>query len=490
MSAADALVEAFAQASTTAGHVRGAWQNQCAVFLGMPFAEPPVGPLRFAAPVPHRPWEGVRDALEMGATPQRGNDGGITLIPEPSVPGPSTLNANVFTPSPGIDAGLPVLVYIHGGGFTSGSPASTWYDGTSFARDGAVTVVISYRLGFEGFGAVEGAPNNRGVLDWMLALEWVQQNVAAFGGDPQRVTIAGQSAGGGAVLTLLGIPSAQHLFSAVYCSSGVAADVTVEKSRGFAAKLAQRAGVPPTRAGFESVDEEVLLELQKKAAMPEGPPLKALQSLAQDGLILGPVMDGELIVQPTIESIRSGVGAGKPLVIGANDDEFSMIFSDAKNKLKWIPAGFMLGRIGLRGPKRRAYLQANAEVKARGTAAVMGRYLTDSIFRTFIPQLLEARGGAPTWVYRFAWRSPVHGCAFHCLEVPFFFDHIVKDGVATIAGEDPPQALANELHTAASRFLAGGDPGWPRYGANGATKVFDNPSTVMDNGYASVVPLL
>ncbi|POH58963.1 carboxylesterase/lipase family protein [Arthrobacter glacialis] len=486
---ADASVETQVEASTTAGLVRGAWRKECAVFLGIPFAEPPVGPLRFAAPVPHGPWEGVRDALNMGATPQRGNDGGITLIPEPSVPGPSTLNVNVFTSSPGIAAGLPVLVYIHGGGFTSGSPASTWYDGTAFARDGAVTVVISYRLGFEGFGWVEGAPHNRGVMDWMLALEWVQQNVAAFGGDPGRVTIAGQSAGGGAVLTLLGMPSAQNLFSAVYCSSGVAADVTVQKSREFAAKLAERAGVAATRAGFESVDEEVLLELQKKATTPEGPPLKALRSLADDGLILGPVMDGDLIVQSTIESIRTGVGADKPLVIGANDDEFSMIFAEAKNKLKWIPAGFMLGRIGLRGPKRRAYLQANAEVKSGGTAAVMGRYLTDSIFRAFIPRLLEARGSASTWVYRFSWRSPVHDCAFHCLEVPFFFDLLDTEGVAAIAGDNPPQAVANELHAAASRFLADGDPGWPGYGTKGLTKVFDSPSTVMANGYAAVVPL-
>lgn len=482
--------ETYVEAGTAAGPVRGAWRNQCAVFLGIPFAEPPVGPLRFAAPVPHGPWDGVRDALEMGATPQRGNDGGITLIPEPSVPGPSTLNVNVFTPSPGTDAALPVLVYIHGGGFTSGSPASTWYDGTAFARGGAVTVVISYRLGFEGFGWVEGAPHNRGVLDWLLALEWVQQNVASFGGDRSRVTVAGQSAGGGAVLTLLGMPSAQHLFSGIYCSSGVAADVLPGKAKAFALKLAQQAGVAPTRAGFESVDEEVLLELQKKAVMPEGAPLKALQALADDGLILGPVLDGELITRPTIESVRNGVGAGKHLVMGANDDEFSMIFSDVKNKLKWIPASFMLGRIGLRGAKRRAYLQANADVKAGGTAAVMGRYLTDSIFRTFILEFLAARGTAPTWVYRFSWRSPVHGCAFHCLEVPFFFDLLERDGVTAIAGDSPPQALAYELHAAASRFLADGDPGWPRYGSNGTTRVFDVPGAVVEQGYAAVAPLL
>lgn len=481
--------ETYVEAGTTAGPVRGAWRNDCAVFLGIPFAEPPVGPLRFAAPVPHAPWEGVRDALEMGATPQRG-DNGITLIPEPSVPGPSTLNVNVFTPSPGTDAGLPVLVYIHGGGFTSGSPASLWYDGSSFARDGAVTVVLSYRLGFEGFGWVEGAPHNRGVLDWILALEWVRDNIAAFGGDPNRVTIAGQSAGGGAVLTLLGMPSAQHLFSAVYCASGVAADVKPATAQAFARKLAGQAGVEATRAGFESVPEDTLLELQKKAVMPAGPPLKALQSLAQDGLNLGPVIDGDLISQPTIESVRSGVGAGKPLVIGANDDEFSMIFADAKNKLKWIPASFMLGRIGLRGDKRRNYLLANADVRAGGTAAIMGRYLTDSIFRTFIVEFLAARGTAPTWVYRFSWRSPVHECAFHCLEVPFFFDILDRPGVAEVAGSAPPQGLADDVHSAALSFLATGDPGWPQYGDRSRTKVFDAPSTLMDQGYRAVVPLL
>ena len=131
----------------------------------------------------------------------------MTLIPEPSVPGESTLNVNVFTPAPATDAALPVLVYIHGGGYFAGSPASPWYDGAAFNRDGVVTVSISYRLGFDGFGWIADAPMNRGVLDWLLALEWVRDNIAAFGGDPARVTIAGQSAGGGAVLTLLGMPS-------------------------------------------------------------------------------------------------------------------------------------------------------------------------------------------------------------------------------------------------------------------------------------------
>ena len=164
--------------------------------------------------------------------------------------GDSTLNVNVFTPRPGeADASLPVLVYIHGGGYTSGSPASPWYDGAAFNRDGVVTVTVSYRLGFDGFGHIPGAPSNRGVRDWLAALEWVRENIAAFGGDPTRVTIAGQSAGGGAVLTLLGMLAAQGLFHAVWALSGALADVAPERARTLSAKLANLAGVAPTRTG-------------------------------------------------------------------------------------------------------------------------------------------------------------------------------------------------------------------------------------------------
>src|SRR6187402_1889411 len=244
------------------GRVRGLWRGTpgtpgaSAAFLGIPFAQAPVGDLRFAAPVPPEPWKGTRDALEYGATAQRG-DKGITLIPEPSVPGESTLNVNVFTPAPGqTDAALPVLVYIHGGGYTAGSPASPWYDGRAFNRDGVVTVSISYRLGFDGFGHIAGAPSNRAVRDWLAGLEWVRENIEAFGGDPDRVTIAGQSAGGGAVLTLLGMPGAQHLFHAVWALSGALGDIAPERAWALSARLAKLAGVAPTREGFASVSEE------------------------------------------------------------------------------------------------------------------------------------------------------------------------------------------------------------------------------------------
>lgn len=491
---------------TASGSVRGRWRSatkngrtaQSAAFLGIPFAEAPVGALRFAAPVPIAPWVGVLDALENGATPQRQTLSEITLIPEPSIEGESTLNLNVFTPNPSGTSALPVLVYIHGGGFTAGSPASPWYDGAAFNRDGVVTVSISYRLGFDGFGLIDGAPDNRGVRDWLLALEWVRDNIAAFGGDPSQVTIAGQSAGGGAVITLLGMERAQHLFTGVYSISGALGDVTRERAETLSRRLAQLAGVEPTRAGFATLSEERILELQQKAQEPEGgagSPFEAMQKFATEGLALGPMIDGELIVRPTMDSLRQGIGADKPLVLGATDDEFSMALDGAKKKLRFIPATFLLGKMGFKGSARSAYLAANRDVKKLGTAAVLGRYLSDSLFRTFALRVAEARSeqsdDSPTWLYRFSWRSPVFGYAMHCLDVPFIFDCLDAEKIDALAGPTPPQKLADEVHADAVAFVTEGEPGWPRFTAQSSVaKIFDTPSSVMTDGYASVRPLL
>ncbi|MDR6905572.1 para-nitrobenzyl esterase [Agromyces sp. 3263] len=491
--------ETHPEVDTIAGRVRGLWRtdaagNRSAAFLGIPFAEPPVGEHRFAAPVPRRPWGAVLDATEFGATAQRG-DPGVTLIPEPSVPGESTLNVNVFTPSPApsTGSGLPVLVYIHGGGYFAGSPASPWYDGQSFNRDGVVTVSISYRLGFDGFGWIADAPMNRGVLDWLLALEWVRDNIAAFGGDPARVTIAGQSAGGGAVLTLLGMPAAQPLISGVYSMSGVATDITLAEAEEFGRRLAALGGVEPTREGLSSLTEERVLELQKQLTdpAPDGNPMTMLRGFIENGLTLGPVIDGELIPRRTIDAIAAGVGADKPLVLGATDDEFSMILDGAKDKLRWVPAGFLLGKVGLARAERAAYLRANTDVRQLGTAAVLGRYITDRMFRTLVLRVATARGGAPTWLYRFSWRSPNFGRAVHCVDVPFFFDCLGADRVSAIGGEAPPQALADEVHSAAVAFIAQGDPGWPRVtDAAAAARVYDVPSVVSADAFAGVRPLV
>ncbi|MBS1674131.1 MAG: carboxylesterase family protein [Actinobacteria bacterium] len=488
---------AHPEVQTAAGRVRGRWRPttggtgnpQSAAFLGIPFAEAPVGELRFAAPVPKAPWEGVFDAAEFGATAQRG-DPGVTLIPEPSIEGDSTLNVNVYTPAIPSDtaaAGMPVLVYIHGGGYFAGSPASPWYDGRNFNRDGVVTVTISYRLGFDGFGWIEDAPSNRGVRDWLLALEWVQQNIAAFGGDPARVTISGQSAGGGAVMTLLGMEQAQHLFHGVYSISGALADVSAERAEAFGRSLAEAAGVAPTRAGWSTLDQDRVLELQKKATAFDG---GDMTSIIEDGLPLGPSVDGDLIRRPTPESFRAGIGSDKPLVLGSTDDEFTMAMGDAAKMLRWVPTGMLLGKLGVAKPARKAYLAANSDVAALGKARLAGRVLTDKMFRRAILRIVADRGTAPTWVYRFSWPSGTFGFAEHCLDVPFFFDCLDGPAMVPLAGEHPPQALADEVHAAAVAFIANGDPGWARYDRDETARVFDTPSRDLRDAYASVKPLL
>lgn len=483
------------------GDVRGLWRGEpgapgaSAAFLGIPFARAPIGELRYAAPERPEPWDGVRDATAYGATAQRG-DAGITLIPEPSVPGDATLNVNVFTPAPGDrDAGLPVLVYIHGGGYIAGSPASPWYDGGSFARDGVVTVTISYRLGFDGFGHVPGAPSNRGVRDWLSALEWVRDNIAGFGGDPSRVTIAGQSAGGGAVLTLLGMPAAQHLFHAAWAMSAALADVSPERARTLSAKLAHLAGVVPSRDGFSSVPEETLTALQEKAATPDSKdPLAPVHLLLADGLSWGPMVDGDLIAQPTLAALAAGTGADKPLVLGATDDEFTMVTDSARGKLRLVPAALALAQLRLPRAARRTYLADNAAQRRKGTAAVLGRYVTDAMFRSTVVRVAEARGDAPTWVYRFSWPSPVRTWALHCIDVPFWFDCLEADGVTAIAGSAPPRRLADAVHGAAVALVRDGDPGWPTWtGHPGATRVFGGEAShpdVVAGGYRSVRALL
>lgn len=482
---------------TAAGAVRGLWRDNpeapSAAFLGIPFAQPPTGELRFAAPVPMEPWAGIRDATSFGATPQRGPVAEVTLIPEPSVPGDSTLNVNVFTPRPGdSSARLPVLVYIHGGGYVSGSPASPWYDGESFAHDGVVTVVVSYRLGFDGFGLIEGAPSNRGVRDWLAALEWVQREIAAFGGDPDAVTIAGQSAGGGAVLTLLGMPAAQHLFQRVWALSPALGDVSLARAENVATQLAEFAGVPATRDGFASVDPDVLIGLQQKISERGGSRLSSIRALLADGLPWGPMIDGDLLPTTTPESISSGVGEDKALVIGSTDDEFTMITDDARTTLRFVPAAVALGALGMNRHTRRSYLADNAEQHRLGTAALLGRYVSDTVFRSGVARIAAARGAAPTWVYRFSWASTRIGWACHCIDVPFWFDVLDRDRVDALTGENPPPAVADALHGAASSFVRVGDPGWASWSHDsGRTRVFDvtGPETIAD-GYASVRALL
>lgn len=490
----DTEIPEYALVHPPCGPVRGFWREvrgaRSAAFLGIPFAQPPVGSLRFAEPQAVAPWSEVRDALDYGATPQR-SDSEDSLIPEPALPGDSTLNVNVFTPTPGDDsASLPVMVWIHGGGFTAGSPASPWYDGQSFNRDGVVTVTISYRLGFIGFGWVEGAPQNRGILDWLAALRWVQNNIAAFGGDPGNVTIAGQSAGGGAVLTLLGMESAQPLFHRAISVSGALVDIPEADARTTAKKIGAALGVPASREALDAVPESAIEEAQSKIG---GASIAELRKIANGDLPFGPVVDGTVVKRPTLESMALGVGSGKHLLIGATDDEFTMIFEGQKKLMRWVPRTVLRHVLGVSGSTFAAYARANADVVARGNADLMGRYLTDALFRVPLLRVAMVRGGAQTWVYQYSLRQPTTGLAGHCSDVPFWFDCLDAPRVAKLLGDHPSQELATTMHQAAVRFIAQGDPGWPRWdNADGQVMVFDGDplEAVKAGGFDEVRPLM
>ncbi|MFJ2768093.1 carboxylesterase/lipase family protein [Streptomyces sp. NPDC087300] len=414
--------------ATVHGPVRGEHRPTGARFLGIPYAAPPVGDLRFAPPVPPAPWTAPLDATAYGPTAQRRDPGAGATIPEPSLPGEATLNLNVFTPAVDPAAALPVLVWIHGGGYVAGSAASPWYDGAAFNRDGVVLVSFGYRLGIEGFLHLADAPDNRGVRDWIAALEWVRDNIAAFGGDPAKVTVGGQSAGGGAVQTLLAAPAARGLFRAALAMSA-STMVPGERwaGRAVAELFTRRTGVPATAAALRDLSDDRILALQDAVSAP-GPDRAELP-----GLLLAPFADGDSVPRPVLAELMDGAaGADVPLLLGFTRHEFH---------------------------------------------AFGGQELTDLVFRT--PNLAVARARAarelPTWLYEFTWPSPVpggtEGLAFHCLDLPFAFDLLGAEGVRAAAGRTPPHRLATAMHTAWVAFVRDLDPGggWPRYAAGRRT---------------------
>lgn len=465
---------------TNEGDVQGRWREEergrSAAFLGIPFAKAPVGELRFGAPEPVEPWEGTLDAFAFGPTPKRGEPDNST-IPESVVPGDSILNLNVFTPAPGDrEAKLPVLVWIHGGGYFGGTPASPWYDGRSYNRDGVVTVSLSYRLGFDGFGWIEGAPPNRGVLDWIAGLEWVQKNIQEFGGDPDRVTISGQSAGGGAALTLLGMESAQHLFSSVHCVSGALGDRPKADAIEFAKAMGEKLGVEPTADALRQVPEDRIFEIQQELDTPPG--MDYLKSMVEDGPLVAPVVDGELIKRPSFESYELGIGADKALLMGATDEEFLVLTMGESEQFQQVPLPALLDSVGLTGEVQQEYIDGHTAFVDRGNAALLGRYLSDAIFRSTVVRTMRARGGELSWAYRFSFVSGSYGLSGHCLDVPFWFDCLDSPEVANYTGENPPRDLADAMHGAALGLITEHDPGWPSWRETpGTVQVFGGPET-------------
>jgi carboxylesterase type B len=421
-----------------AGTIVGRRSRRVRRFLGIPFAEPPTGARRFAAPVPRGRFPEPYDASRHGPTSQRVPLFATTTVPEPSVPGGDVLNLGVVAPAADDDRGpAPVMVWIHGGGFLAGSQASPWYDGRAFARDGLVCVTVGYRLGVDGFAVLDEVPTNLGLRDLLIALDWVRENIAAFGGDPDRVTVAGQSAGGAAVLALLSSPAGDGRFQrAVSLSGGF---FEADAVRDFLGRLGDRLGIPATRAGFGGRTVE---DVQRAV-------LDLRDERGDDALVLGPFVGDDLLPVPVAEGLAVH-GHDVPLLLGATEDEF-----DSGS-----------------GPF--------------GGARAAGTRLTDTHFRAACPRTATARRGARagTWMYSFAWPSPVLGGAAHCADIPYFFDVLDAPGVAAALGTDPPQDLATAMHADLFAFVRGEEPAWARasgtlgdtareYGRTGAALVAD-----------------
>jgi len=476
---------------TDAGAVAGLWRehrsgdgsvSRAAVFLGVPYAEPPVGELRFRAPVSRAPWEGERPASLHGATPQRRSPWGDPFVPEPSIPGDDLLTLDVGTPDPSPAAGLPVLVYLHGGAFLAGSHASPWYGGQAFHRDGVVTVAPAYRLGFDGFGWIDGAPPNRGVLDWLAALEWVRRNIRAFGGDPDRVTIAGQSAGGAAVMRLLALPAARGLFRGALALSPADVPMTEDRACIAAGRVATRLGVTPDLAGLASVSERDLLAAQDAAVDPVA--VDPFGGRFDPALPLAPVIDGDLVPHSVSDAIAAGVGDDVALLIGSTAHEFNTAVDASAPALRDLDPLAILARMGvpegLRGPLA-------ARAPAPDAASVAGQAFTDLEFRRHVAGWAAARatGAAAvrTWAYDFRWPAPDTGLAVHCLELPFGFDILRDREAVRRAGADAPQALADAVHGDWLSLIVDGRVDAPIHGGEGVTVVYGEPIREIRDAY-------
>lgn len=456
--------------TTTAGAVRGRTIDGVRRFCDIPYASPPN---RFAAAAPHPGWAGIRDATRPGPTaPQPSRDGFAALDMSPFfgpgwVRGEEFLTANVWAPQNA--RRRPVMVFVHGGGFVSGSTRSPLYDGTAFARDDVVLVTLNYRLGITGFLDLPGAPRNRGLLDVIAALRWVRENIEAFGGDPGNVTLFGQSAGATLVAALLAAPEARGLFGRAIVQSGNGRGAFSPAQAAVVTRAAAAAlGVEPSVAGFEAVPDERLVEI-----MPGLTGLDLQIAGEFDPLVGLTPFDVVLERQPADSDL-----AEVDLLVGSNAEEGNLYLAPQGNLTTSTAADVRELAARVHQDPEALIAAYRAQRPGAGDGELRSAILGDAMFTAGGHQLAEAHGNAH--VYEFAWRSSaVDGQlgAAHSVELPFVFgllDLPVLRGPQALLGQDePPAALGKEMHSAWVSFAATGDPGWPRYGAQRRIRRFD-----------------
>ena len=457
------------------GTVRGGRVGGIDTFLGIAYAAPPVGDLRFEPPQPCPPWDGIREATLAGPTaPHRVRAvpllDVVPLVGNGWVEGDDYLTLNVWRPAAAAD--LPVMVFVHGGGFILGSKDAPVQDGATFARDGVICVAINYRLGVDGFLPIPGVPTNLGLRDMIAALGWVRDEIAAFGGDPANVTVFGESAGAMAIADLIASPLAAGLFRRAIVQSGHGAmtrDVAVAQR--LVTKLAVLLGVTPDRAGFAAVAPgDRLLDAVDKVSLPT----TRLDLRGADGRepVFGisrfvPVHGDDILPVPPLAALAQGAGAEVELLIGTNAEEMNLYLvpTGVRDKINRLFAWLVL---------RRSQPRAWAVLKAYGlgrapAGRVLVRALTDLVFRWPARRFAEEHRGR-THVYEFDWRSPRFAGelgAAHGMELPFVFDTLATttgpEGLTGPEGptEDAaPAELATRIHRLWVDFARDGSLPW------------------------------
>ena len=486
---------------TQYGKVQGSQHGSISVWKGIPFARPPTGQRRFRAPQPPEPWTSVLNATKfspmapqvpaMGASMVGALGAGRTVEMRPM--SEDCLYLNIW--SPGADQEKrPVMVYIHGGAFTLGSASDPWYDGTSFAATHNIVVVsLNYRLGILGFvylkdlaGADATYMGNCGLLDQIAALQWVRENIATFGGDPDQVTVMGESAGAMSIGALLGMPTAHGLFRRAVLQSGAAGNLT---TRPQATKIAQAL---LAKLGLETA------QLSAMAEVPLDALLKIQPELGREFGGIGayrPVIDGEALPQHPLAMIAQGSAADVAILVGTNRDEWRLFaMMRGRPKVDEQQLKQLFGDAA--EPVLATYTKARADQSPELAWVDM---MSDMIFRMPAIRLAEGqvRQGAPVWMYRFDWESPVFGGvlgAAHAMEIPFVFNTLDTQIARWLTGDSPTRLpLANLMHAAWGGFIRSGTPAiaslpaWPPYDLDRrATMIFSDAPHVVDDPQGQV----